>query len=425
MGSWSCHVAAALAALAILVPSATMADQLPTPPAPSAAVVSDAAVIRVAVDEMADAIDRVLLDERGAARGDYHWQRGVWEPYEVAWHTGQAIEALLAAHAITGNPRYLARARAAGDHWIGLRFADGPLRGMINAAHGDHLGPLINFTTVGNGTPGLFRLSRVTGEPRYAAIASEAIAWQLRHMAVPGRSDLYYNIIEPDTGRIWTDRSPHHANVPATLTQVARPNIEGSPFLDACEFTASAPLCAAHRALAQGTAARQSGDGLWMEFEPNNPDNGTVHPRFNTWNAEAMLRAWRTYREQRYLDAALRTARANARMMRADGSFDYRQSVTGEGGRDQPTGSATAFAGILWLELRREGVRDFDPQIHAAARWLLANRHASDHPDPNLRGLVVERRVKRGADGSVILQRDLGNFFALRFFETYLREFAE
>lgn len=392
-------------------------------PAHSAAPVP-ARDVRTAVREMAGAIDRVILDERGAARGDYHWQRGVWEPYEVAWHTGQAIEALLAAHAVTGETRFLDRARQAGEYWIGLRIAAGPLEGMVNAAHGDHLGPLINFTTVGNGTPGLFRLTRATGDRRFADVASEAIAWQQRRMAVPGRTDLYYNIVEPDTGRIWTDRSPHHQTNPATLTQVARPNIEGSPFLDACRHTRASRLCTAHRQLAEGTLSRQGEHGLWMEFEPNDPITGTVHPRFNTWNAEAMLRAHREYRDPRYLAAAVRTARANLRMMGPDGAFDYRQSLTGEPGRDQPTGSATAFAGLLWLDLRREGMREFDSAIHAAARWLIANRFAATHPDPNLSGLVVERRVKRGGMGPAILQRDLGNLFAVRFFEAYLREFA-
>jgi hypothetical protein len=413
MGSWRSAVVSALVAVAVGVAPAVSAQPVP------------AAKIRATVVELADAVDRVLLDDRGAARGDYHWQRGVWEPYEVAWHTGQAIEALLAAHAVSGERRFLERARQAGEFWIGLRFATGPLKGMINAAHGDHLGALINFTTVGNGTAGLFRLSRVTSDRRFADVASEAIAWQHRHMAVPGRTDLSYNIVEPDTGRVWTDRSPHHDAIPATLTQVARPNIEGSPFLDACRDGRKRELCAAHRLLAEGTLARQGEHGLWMEFEPNDPLTGVVHPRFNTWNAEAMLRAYREYGERRFLDAALRTARANARMMRPDGSFDYRQSISGEGGRDQPTGSATAFAGLLWLDLRRDGVRKFDEQIHAAARWLIANRYPADHPDPNLRGLVVERRVKRTEGSPAILQRDLGNLFAVRFFEAYLREFGQ
>jgi uncharacterized protein YyaL (SSP411 family) len=370
--------------------------------------------VKQALTEIADGIDKVLLDGRGKARGDYDWQAGQWLEYEVAWHTGQAIEGLLWAHRATGEKRYLDRAKQAGDYWVGLELKDGPFKGMINAAHGDRLGKLINFTTVGNGTPGLFHLSKVTGDARYANVASRAIGWLADNSKVPGQ-ELYYNILDPDTGTIWTDKSPHHDVAKASLSQVARPNIEGSPFLDACLHLKAKRLCKAHDSLALATAQRQGADGLWMEFEPNNPADGTVHPRFNSWNAEAMLRQWQRTKDRRYLDAALATARANGRMMRADGAFDYSQNVSGKVGSTSPTGSATAFAGILWLGLRAEGYSEFDQQIHAAARWLLANRYAANHPDPNLRGLVIERRIKGGA----ILQRDLGNLFAARFLAQY------
>jgi hypothetical protein len=383
------------------------------------------ATIRQALVEVADGIDRVILDGQGRARGDYDWEAGTWSPYEVAWHTGQSIEALLAAHAVTGDPRYLARARQAGDYWVGLELTTGPFAGMINAAHGDRLGALINFTTVGNGTPGLFRLSEATGDPRYADVATRAIDWLRRNTAVPGQAGLYYNILDPATGTIWTDRSPHHETYPATVNQVSRPNIEGSPFLDACHHGRDAAMCAAHRDLALATVDRQGDNGLWMDFEPNNPETGAVHPRFNSWNAEAMLRAWHEYRDPLFQEAALRTAAANARMMRPDGSFDYSQNIDGTSGSASPTGSATAFAGLLWLGLRAEGHRQFDPQIHAAARWLVANRFGSDHPDPNLRGLVLELRTKRDASGPTILQRDLGSLFAARFFEAYLAAFPQ
>jgi uncharacterized protein YyaL (SSP411 family) len=380
-----------------------------------------AADVRAAIVEITDAMATRLMDEQGRARGDYHWATGEWREYEVAWHTGQMIEALLAAHEVTGDARYLARARAAGDWWIGLELKDGPFKGMINAAHGDRLGPLINFTTVGNGTPGLFRLSRATGDPRYADVATSAIMWLARNMQVPGHPGLYYNILDPATGRIWTDRSPHHDVAQASVEQVARPNIEGSPFLDACEHSGEAWLCKAHFDLARRTAERQSPSGFWMAFEPNNPANGTVHPRFNTWNAEAMLRAYRVTGDPTLLESALATARANAALMEADGRFDYEQNTSGQRGRNAPTGSATAFAGLLWLDLHQLGHTEFAPQIHAAARWLIANRFPAEHPDPNLRGLVKELRVKNGA----VIQRDLGNPIAVRFLAAYLKAFPQ
>ncbi len=392
---------------------------------PVAAQPVPAAQVRQALDESARAIASVLLDADGKARGDYHWGEGRWTAYETAWHTGQAIEALLAAHAANRDPALLASARTAGDWWVAQEIKTGPLQGLINAAHGDRLGPLINFTTIGNGTPGLFNLSRVTGDRRYADTATRSIRWLIAKTAVPGDAGLFYNIIDPAAARVITDRSPHHPDVarPA-IEQVARPNIEGFPFLDACRHTGDQTLCARHLRLAEATVARQGSNGFWMAFEPNDPAKGSIHPRFNTWNAEALLESYGLEPDPRFLAAALRTARANTRLMESDGAFDYSQNVDGRRGNTSPTGSATAFAGILWLKLRALGHGEFDPHIHAAARWIIANRFAVDHPDPNLRGTVLELRSRRAGARVVTLQRDIGTSFAVRFLAAYLQAFG-
>lgn len=79
------------------------------------------------------------------------------------------------------------------------------------------------------------------------------------------------------------------------------------------------------------------------------------------------------------------------------------------------TGSATAYSGILWLRLRDYGVEGFDQPIERALSWVLANRFPPDHTDPNLRGAVLETRV-RVVDGRTrIAVRDIASAFALRF----------
>ncbi len=382
------------------------------------------AEVRKALDETATAVANVVLDGEGKARGDYDWVRGTWNPYEVAWHTGQAIEGLVAAYQVNHDPKLLAKARQAGDWWIAQEITSGQFKGLLYASHGDKFGKLVNFTTIGDGTPGLFNLSRVTGDKKYADVATRSIRWLIANTEVPGDQGLYYNIIEVEAGKIWKDKS---ANLPGVenppLTSMARPNIEGFPFYDACLHTGDKSLCDRHVKLAQKIAARQAPSGFWMEFEPNDSEDGSVHARFNTWNAEALLTAYAVKKDPALLEAALRTARANTRLMKSDGSFDYVQYVDKEGGSVSPTGSATAFAGILWLKLRALGYTEFDPQIHAAARWLVDNRFAADHADPNVRGLVLELRNKRGKGQTVVLQREIGTGFAARFFADYLKAF--
>lgn len=383
-----------------------------------------AAEIRKALGETGTAIAQTALDQEGKARGDYNWREGTWSSYEVAWHTGQAIEGLLAAYQVNHDPKLLAKAKQAGNWWIGQEFKSGPLKGLANAAHGDRLGKLINWTTIGDGTAGLFTLTRVTGDKRYADTAMRSIRWLIANTEVPGDQGLFYNIIDPTTGALWKDKTPHHPDlVNPKITEVARPNIEGYPFYDACRYSGDQSLCDRHVKLAIKTAARQAPNGFWMEFEPNDPVDGTIHSRFNTWNAEALLTAYELRKDPAILEAALRNARANVKLLNPDGSFDYTQNTNGQSGSASPTGSATAFAGILWLKLRALGYKEFDPQIHAAARWLVKNRFAMNHPDPNVRGLVLELRNKRGKGETVVLQREIGTGFAARFFADYLKAF--
>ena len=125
-----------------------------------------------AIKNGADYAVSILLDEEGKSRCDYNMTEGKWYPYEEPWHTGQVIYGLLEAYQVTDDRRYLDAARKAGDWWCGLEIKEGKLKGMLKAYHGDDAGDVIVFATVSDGTPGLFRLSEVSREPKYAATAT-------------------------------------------------------------------------------------------------------------------------------------------------------------------------------------------------------------------------------------------------------------
>jgi hypothetical protein len=359
----------------------------------------------------------VLISETGAGRADYDLLSGRWLDYETHWHTGQTTLGLIEAWRIVGDPLFLAAARRGGDWWISTEFqSPHPLAGLVNAAHGDRLGTLINFTTITDGTAGLFALSAATGDPVYADVATRSGHWLFANTAVPGAPGLFYNIIEPDTGRIWTDRSPHHPDaVPASLTQVARPNIEGSLALDMCRHTGDLTWCDLFVDHARQVVARQGPEGLWMEFEPNDPATGQVHPRFNIWYAEALVEAYGLTGDRLFLDAAVRTARKMASYQNRHGVIAYSLNVDGSSRPDSITGSATSFAGMLWLRLRAHGVEGFDDAIDRSLAWTLANRFPLDHPDPNLRGAFLETRVRTVDGVTRIAVRDIATAFGLRF----------
>lgn len=398
---------------ALLAAAALLAVALPAAaePAPTKAEIEAAlgAVGRYAA--------RVLITPEGKGRADYDLTAGVWRDYEPHWHTGQAVLGLVEAWRVTGDAEFLAAARRGGDWWISTEHrAPHPLAGLVAAVHGDSVGDLINFTTVSDGTPGLFALSRATGDPKYADTAARSADWLFANTRVPGADGLYYNMVDPKTGRVITDFSPHHPESrPPKVTQVARPNIEGSLAKDVCRHRKDPRWCDLFVAHARSVVRWQHPNGLWMDFEPNDPERGTVHPRFNLWNAEALLEAYDLTRDRVFLDAAVRTARQTAKYQRPDGTIYYELKADGTSERVSITGSATAFAGVLWLRLRDYGVEGFDQNIDQSLRWVLANRYPEEHPDPNLRGAVLETRV-RSVDGRIrIAHRDIASGFGLRF----------
>ena len=390
-----------------------------------------------ALNEIADFGVAVLMTPAGSGRADYDMIEGEWREYETHWHTGQLIWGLLEAGTVLNRPDLIASAQEAGEWWISTAYPkDHVLEGLVAAAHGDKLGALINWTTISDGTPGLFALTRITGDPRYGDVATNAGRWLWHNTRVaadvPGGAWLFYNIIDPITGLVYTDWDVHTQGVPrvaeiaaakpAPIERVARPNIEGFLLQDMCRHTGDQIWCARFLEQADATLARQDpASGLWLQFEPNAADGSQIHPRFNVWNAEALLQAYALSGEKRYLDGAAKTARWAKSVMRPDGTLYYRTSLDGESNRAEVTGSAIAFNGILMLRLKHYGYTEFDQTIDRMALWLIRNRFSCSHPDPNLACAVINTRQRQRDRRLDMVNRDVGSSFGLRFLALYLR----
>jgi hypothetical protein len=395
--------------------------------------------IATALQEVATYSRNILLMEDGKGRADYYISDGAWVDYEVHWHTGQLIWGLVEAGKVLGDDTLIADARRAGDWWVSTEYPDGhAFAGLVAAAHGDKLGDLINWTTIADGTPGLFALSRATGDPVYADTATRSGRWLWDNTRVPegtpNGEQLFYNIFNPDTGEVYRDWDVHTQGLPRDpvraaaenipVTRVARPNIEGFLFEDMCRHTGEDLWCARFLDKADALLKRQGPQGLWLEFEPNSADGAQVHPRFNVWNAEALLQAYEISGDRKYLEGAAKTARWAQSTMRRDGTIYYRTSAEGVSNRAEVTGSAVAFNGILMLRLKDYGYDEFDDTVDTLATWIVNNRFATDHPDPNLAGAVLNMRQRLRKGRVNIIQRDVGSTFAMRFLALYHRDLS-
>lgn len=378
--------------------------------------------ILAAVRSCANYASDILLDEEGRSRCDYDLLAGKWQPYEPAWHTGQIIYGLLEAYDLTRDTLYLVAAKRAGTWWIGLQIRDHPvLTGMLRAIHGAGINAII-FATVSDGTNGIFELSRMTGDRRYADVATEAGRWMMNHMYVPGER-IFYDAVDPVTGEVQKARSPFWADKQVqVLTDLARPNNEGYLFLDMFRHTGDSSYLRIFVDLCEGLVQKQSPEGLWMEFTPNDRETGSFHPRFNLWYAESLMKGYEVTRRREFLDAAVQTLRWYTKYQRKDGTIFYDNFLNGRSVESSPSGSTVAFAGMLWLRLLELGVgEEFRGNIENSFSWVMQSRFSTNHPDPNLAGGVYNLRARAKKAGMRVVQRDLGTSFGLRFLAAYYR----
>lgn len=377
----------------------------------------------LAVDQIAQYVSGPMMDEMGRSRCDYNLTEGKWFEYEVPWHTGQAVNALLAAYKQTGKKAYLDAAIRGGNYWAGLEIKDHPvLKGMVDARHGDSIGEdFIVFATVSDGTPGIYELSRVTKNPKYAKVATSAAYWMMKNMYDASKGICYDNI-DAKTGEVLKESSPFWKNKKEqSLFDVSRPNTEGWLFKDAFEFSGDVKFKEAFINLCNSLIEKQGPEGVWMNFMPNSVEASSFHPRFSLWYAESLIQAFQLTKDKKYLDAAARTAAVFAKAQQSDGTIYYDNYLNGrQPDKGSVTGSASALAGIVWIQLHQNGYKQFDANIERSASWLLKNRYAQNHPDPNLRGAVLETRTRSRKGKVWLTQRDTGSIFALRFLVDYI-----
>ena len=126
--------------------------------------------------------------------------------------------------------------------------------------------------------------------------------------------------------------------------------------------------------LCESLVKTQGPEGLWMDFMPNSKEEGAYHPRFNLWYAESLIDGYDLTGDKRYLEAARKTAEIYARAQESDGTIYYKNYLSGKKNRNSITGSAVAFAGIIWIRLEKNGIDQFSKNINLSYEWIKKNR---------------------------------------------------
>ena len=214
-----------------------------------------------------------------------------------------------------------------------------------DARHGDVLGEDFTvFATVSDGTPGIYELSRVTHDPKYARVATNAASWMLQNMYYPEKGVCYDNI-DAKTGEVLKEYSPfwkQKDQKDQELFDVSRPNTEGSLFKDAYEFSGDKKFKDAFVLLCNSLIEKQGKEGVWMRFMPNSEAAHSFHPRFSLWYAESLVEAFKLTKDRKYLEAAARMQEICAQQRRNYFCDNY---TNGQPDKGSATGSAVALAG--------------------------------------------------------------------------------
>ncbi len=356
----------------------------------------------------------------GAIRNCYNTKTKEWRFYEPFWHTGQAVRALVAAYKITKRKEFLDGAFLGASYMESLQFNDPndrELYGLIRA----HDKPDMNtcgMSTMTDGFEGLFDLYEETGDKRWLNIVRKAADWIIEHTWIEAEG-LIYDYYDFKKREIVKTGLP---GVPGgSLNLYVRPNNEGATFGYLYKLTGEEKYKTVFKKLSDRLAKDQNYAGVWPDYTPNNK-LGSMHVRFNIWYAMSLIYASNLLNDHIYLDAARKTGEWYVKIQDLNGAIYYTR-LDGKHGSYAVSGSASAFAGLLWLELYKKIP---DPRyleaINLSLDFLLYTQYSDDFEDPNLRGAYFESWGMIEHSGfSYYTFRDLATVFAVQFISAIIK----
>ena len=341
---------------------------------------------------------------RGAIRGEYTLAEKKWWFFCPVWHTGQAVKGLVRAWQLDQNPVYLDSARSGGDFILNNQLTDGPDAGLLLAY--ENWPDRSNVSAVLETLDGLFALTEVTGEERWADAALAALAWCRDKAWIKG-TGLVRDIYSPGKRRF--EDTEGEAVVG---NEQARPLADDAVWLRGFKLTGNSTYKEVFFEVLEQLLASERPAGNWIDYLPCDAECGWIHPRHAYWWGRPMIAAWRETGEQRWLDAACRSGQWYREAQRKDGGLfrrtylDFKTECFGH------ATSGIVCAAILWAELY-EATQDpawLEP-IAQAMKYAMSVQF-SDVEDANVKGAILERVVApANSDRNPYHIRDLGTIF--------------
>ncbi|MBH06202.1 MAG: hypothetical protein CMJ20_07755 [Phycisphaeraceae bacterium] len=340
---------------------------------------------------------------KGAFRGEYRVGTKQWDFFCPCWHGGQAVKALCLAYEVSRDERCLESARMAGEFLLSCQVQEGVDSGLLLAY--EDFSDKVNSSAVLESLDGLFHLADATGDTRYEQAAIAALRWVRDHTWVKGEGMII----------ACYDPVAHQTIEPAFVLErggAGRPLADDAVFLKGYQRSTDQSLREVFYDIMNRLLIEERPQGNWVGYGPCNHETGEIHPRQAYWWGKPMMDAYRDSGEQRWLDAACRSATWYTKAQRRDGGLFRMTDLNFNTGCFNHATSGIVCAAIFWVELF---------ELTGQTKWLEPVRKAMDYAmsmqfvepkDPNLTGCILEKIIAPdGTDRSPYHIRDLGTTF--------------
>ena len=353
-------------------------------------------------------------DYTGAFRTEYDTRTKVWSINGPAFHTGQAIRALLVAARRTGDRRFRDAAVLGGEFLLRERISEvgHPQQGLLMSLEQND--DEINVQVTLEALSGLIDLFDESGEQRYLDAVRESVDLLLDGAYLPDE-------------RLMRD---HYSLRQRAFFGDADNDLPGRAMLDdavllkLAERTGESRYREVFLAMADRLLEEEGPRGTWLRFPPWRPEQQKVHNRKNWWWGHPLLAAHDATSEGRYLDGAIRAADWYLDAQNLDGGLYYAPAPDGRHSSFGLCTSVVAVATLFWIDLwQRLGNERYREGIARAVPYLLGSQFATDGEDPDIRGAFFE--APNPPDGSLspgFQVRDIATIFAVRALDAVLAD---
>ncbi len=352
------------------------------------------------------------VDYTGAMRTEYDTRTQIWSMNGPAFHTGQAIRALLVAARRLTDDRYVDSAKLGAEFLLRERITeeDHPHRGLLLSLEQNH--DEVNIQVTFEALSGLIDLYDRTGDRRYLAVVQENANLLVDHAYLPDERLMKDHYSLGRRGFIGDCEN----DLPG------RAMVDDAVLLKLADRTGDDRYRRIFLSMADRLIEEEGPPGTWLRFPPWRPSEGRIHGRKNWWWGYPLLAAFDVTGDERYFQAGKRAGDWYLEEQNLDGGFYYTPSPDRRHNSYGLCTSVVACAVIYWAELwKRLGDQKYQDGISRGVGFLLAAQFSDDVEDANVRGAFFES--PHPPDGSLApgyQVRDIATIFSIRALDAVL-----